>query len=545
MAIQQTDGGSTTNKTSLAASTTAIANRLKAAKAAYYTAVNNKESSTIVNKAKAAFDEAQKAYDLSAPQRGDISAAKDEMAYALGEPGRNDMAAAAAKTTSTTSAVTSTTTTSSTTSTSNVETDNFQASIDEAAGMDTTSRAVDAKGNPLLDEDGKPITGGVEFTSLTPEEQAAIGNIGEGAGLNPTLGFSAAQIPGAYKSDPSTGILYLDGNPYTGSYNGFNYVNGKKTEATVGKVAKSMADFTNSPGAGSSTFNATGTDPNTLRDAYALIKDILNSYGLGDEIADELTKYMSEGKGANEALLLIKQNPNGAYKKRFAGNELRIAAGLNVLTEDAYLKLEDSYAETLRAYGLGNMLSTDRKQNQAMFSKWMGNDLAAPEFKSRIQLATDRVINADPATKDVFKQFYPNLTDADLVSYFLAPSDTLPKLQEKVTAAEIGGAAIGQGLATNLTSATELAKFGIDKNAAIQGYANVKEALPTTQKLGDIYSEAGIKYDQATGEAEFLKLNQDAAEKRKRLKSLERAAFQGETGISQGSGLVRSVQGKF
>ena len=74
----------------LAKSTSAIANRLKEAKAAYYTAVNNKESSTIVSRAKVAFDEAQKAYDLSAPQRGDITAAKEEMAYALGEPYRRD-----------------------------------------------------------------------------------------------------------------------------------------------------------------------------------------------------------------------------------------------------------------------------------------------------------------------------------------------------------------------------------------------------------------------------------------------------------------------
>jgi hypothetical protein len=154
-------------------------------------------------------------------------------------------------------------------------------------------------------------------------------------------------------------------------------------------------------------------------------------------------------------------------------------------------------------------------------------------------------MNADPMTRDTFKQFYPTLTDADLVSYFLAPKDTLSRLEEKVTAAEIGGVATGQGLTTDLTSATELAKFGIDRAAAIQGYSNIKDVLPVSQKLGNIYNEADIKYNQATGEEEFLKLNADAGEKRRRLKSLERAAFQGETGISQGSGLVRSVQGKF
>jgi hypothetical protein len=280
-------------------------------------------------------------------------------------------------------------------------------------------------------------------------------------------------------------------------------------------------------------------------DAFAVIRGILDSYGIGSELAEELIGYMTDGKSPEEALLFIKQNPTGAYKKRFAGNELRIAAGLNVMSEKDYLDLEDSYANTLRAYGLGNMLSTDRKQNQAMFAKYMANDLAGPEFASRIQLATERVMNADAMTKDLFKKFYPNLTDADLVAYFLSPTDTLPKLKEKVTSAEIGSAALAQGLETSMGSATGLAQFGVDMAAAIEGYAAIKEALPTTQKLGDIYNETGIKYDQASGESEFFKQNQDAAQTRKRLKSLERASFQGETGISQGSGLVRSVQGKF
>jgi len=51
----------------------AIANELKVAEAAYAAAVNNQESSTIVNKAKARLNEARKASDLSAPQRSDTT----------------------------------------------------------------------------------------------------------------------------------------------------------------------------------------------------------------------------------------------------------------------------------------------------------------------------------------------------------------------------------------------------------------------------------------------------------------------------------------
>ena len=170
-----------------------------------------------------------------------------------------------------------------------------------------------------------------------------------------------------------------------------------------------------------------------------------------------------------------------------------------------------------------------------MFAKYMGNDLNAPEFKNRIALATERVINADAMTKGLFKEFYPNLTDSDLVAYFLAPKDTLSRLQEKVTSAEIGSAAVAQGLETSMASATDLAKFGIDKDAAIKGYSEIQEVLPTSQKLGNVYQEAGIKYDQATGEAEFFKQNQDAKLKRKRLESLERGSFSGSAGNAPGA----------
>jgi LysM repeat protein len=385
------------------------------------------------------------------------------------------------------------------------EVDNFQASIDEAAGMDST-----------------PNPDSVEFASLTSEQQAAIGGLDTNQGLSITDNLTV-EAAGKYVFNPKTGALTLNGQPYNGSYNGFDYVDGIKKGATTKDVVDLNFDKSANP------LTLTGPSDTELArlDAFAQLQDLFESYNLGS-LAGKITEYMKAGKGPNETVLLLKQSPE--YNLRFQGNTLRKASGLNVMSEAAYLELEDSYANTLRAYGLGNMLSTDRTKNEAMFAKYMGNDLAAPEFKNRIALATDRVINADPGTKETFKKFFPNITDADLVSYFLSPKDTLSKLQEKATTAEIGGVALSQGLTTSLTSATDLAKFGVDRAAAVQGYAAIKEVLPTSQKLGSIYDEAGIKYDQASGEAEFLKLNEDARLKRKRLESLERGSFSGSSG---------------
>jgi len=294
------------------------------------------------------------------------------------------------------------------------------------------------------------------------------------------------------------------------------------------------------------------------RDAFAALANLFTSYGLGD-LSSTLTDLMTAGETASGALVKLKYskeiNPktqlpyNAAYTARFAGNAARVAKGLNALSEAQYISNEDAYAETLKAYGLGNMLSTDRTANQKKFADYIANDVSSSEFANRIKTASDNIINADPQIMKTFQQYYGGLTTSDLVSYFLAPDETLPMLQQKVTASEIGTAAQEQGLGvTDKARAEYLTKMGINQASAISGYQNVADVLPTGQKLSSIYKEAGINYDQTTAENEYLLQNANAATKRKQLASLERAKFSGDAGTNpQASNLAsaRTVQGKF
>lgn len=268
------------------------------------------------------------------------------------------------------------------------------------------------------------------------------------------------------------------------------------------------------------------------RDAFAILTDLFASYGL-ESLAGEISNYMTSGLTASEALVKLKTNPTGAYAKRFAGNFTRVKNGLNAISEAEYIANERSYAQTLKAYGLGNMLSLDREENYKKFADYISGDVSPEEFKDRIKTVVTRVQNADPSVKATLKSFYPEISDTDLVGYFLNPKENLPKLQEKVTASEIGAAATGMGLSTNVGTATDLARYGVNQAIAREGYSTIAGVLPTTEKLGGIYNEAGIKYAQAEGEAEVFKGNQDAATKRKRLFSLERAAFSGSSGAGR------------
>jgi hypothetical protein len=276
-------------------------------------------------------------------------------------------------------------------------------------------------------------------------------------------------------------------------------------------------------GGGLNTPASTGKDT----DAFALIKETFRLYDLED-LFPAIERLMLDDVGPEQATLLLKTDSryNAKYLERFAGNDARRKAGLNTLSEGEYLSLENSYSETLKAYGLQGQYGTDRKSRQAAMAGIIGNDISPVEFKTRITTVVDRVKNADPSIRQAMTSFY-GIKESDLVNYFLNPKENLPKLQEKVTAAEIGAAATGQNLATTASAAEALARFGVTRETALEGYSTIGDIMPTASKLGDIY---GDKYTQATAEEEVFKGTASAKRKRQQLAEREVASFSGQSG---------------
>ena len=274
--------------------------------------------------------------------------------------------------------------------------------------------------------------------------------------------------------------------------------------------------------------------PVDTMDAFAVLESGFKEAGIDDpEFFRELKKFMVLGYGPERATLELRKTK--AYQTRFAGNQARLDAGLNVLSEAAYLELENSYMETLRAYGQQGFFGPDKKLAKSKMAQLIGNDISATEFKDRIDTVVTRVNNSDPAIKNTLKSFY-GIGDEDLVGYFLNPKENLPRLQEKVAAAEIGSAALAQkGLTTSVASAEALAKLGITKEQARAGYQDIAEVLPTGSKLGQIYDEEGIDYTQKTAEEEVFGQLESAKRKRLRLAEKEIASFSGSSGANSTS----------
>ena len=278
------------------------------------------------------------------------------------------------------------------------------------------------------------------------------------------------------------------------------------------------------------------------KSAYDLLLSEFTQYGLGS-LVEGIKGLVQENVSPSEFSIRLRQTPE--YQKRFAANAARIKNGLAALSEGQYIALEDQYQSLMRNYGLpASYYSKDATGRQVGFEKFIEGDVSPGELEDRIATAQTRVVNAPPLVKEALKQFYPDIKDADILAYTLDPTKGLDDIKRKVTAAEIGGAAMGQGLGTTASRAEELARFGVTAQAARQGYETVADIAPRGSQLAAIYGQDA--YGQAEAEQEVFGLTGSAAasQKRKKLSELERSAFSGQAGTTAGA-LSRDRAGSF
>ena len=276
--------------------------------------------------------------------------------------------------------------------------------------------------------------------------------------------------------------------------------------------------------------------------AYDLLFNEFSQYGMG-ALVEPLKQFIQDGISPAEFTLRLRGTDS--YKKRFAANQARIQKGLTALSEAEYIGLEDQYQNIMRNYGLpANYYTRGDMGRQEGFEKFIANDVSALELEDRIATAQKRVINANPEVSAALKQFYPDITNGDILAYTLDPETGLETIKRKVTAAEIGGAALQSGLTANLARAEELGRYGVDKAAAERGFTTIGAGLQRGSQLASIYGEN--PYTQTTAEQEIFNVPgaEEARKARQKITGLERATFGGQTGITAGA-LARDRAGAY
>ena len=414
------------------------------------------------------------------------------------------------------------------------------------------------------------IVGVTEAPTLTPEAATAISGLDTNTGLaggaaaaSSAIGAVSVGNTGAKGDTGATGATKTvksktpKYNPIDGKLNGYEIIYSDGTiefETAVsgsGNTNVTTTTYTAPDGkifTDVNLYNAyldkVKLDEKRLRgqSAYELLYEEFDRYGLGSLVKD-VEEFIKDGLSKSE--LTLKLRGTQTYQKRFAANADRVKNGLKAIDEATYIGLEDQYQNVMRNYGLPeSYYAKGDLGTQSGFEQFIANDVSSTELEERVMAGQERVLKSNPEVLAALRSFYPGITNGDILAYTLDPTNALTEIKRKVTAAEIGGAALQAGLKTNLTRAEELSQAGITKAQAQQGFQTVAEVAPRGGQLAAMYGES--PYTQQTAEQEVFGLagSVDAAKQRKKLVGLERAEFSGQSGIAQGA-LGRERAGNF
>jgi hypothetical protein len=424
-----------------------------------------------------------------------------------------------------------------------------------------TATAV-ARPAPIVEED---IPVDVDFASLTPEQQALIGAIGENAVVPAAATPQGKTVKSRTPKYDITGkllgydVLYSDDsstfepapsgqvkkytwkNPTTGQLESFDTA--EEMQAAVDTWKVQSGQMLTNAATEKAAADARAQALANRTSAFDLLKDQFDQWGLGDLVEPIRALIQDENVSPSEYAIRLRQT--APYQTRFKANAERIKNGLAAITEAEYLQLEDQYQNIMRNYGLPESYYVRGKYGvQQGFQNFIANDVSAIELEDRIMNAQNRVINSNPEVLAALKNFYPDINNGEILAYVLDPNNALDQIKRKITAAEIGGAATQAGLKTGMERAQELGAAGVTKAQAQEGFRTVAEVAPRGGQLAAMYGES--PYTQQTAEQEVFGLagSVDAAKQRKKLVGLERAEFSGQAGTAQGA-LGRERAGNF
>jgi hypothetical protein len=387
-------------------------------------------------------------------------------------------------------------------------------------GVPIPTQRTTAYGN-VYDSKGNLISGTGLKTGVpgTATAQTPAGGTPSGPGT-PTPGGGVTEVSRFQNGDGSVTVTYSDGTKKT--FTSPTSAGSTGPTGPVGPTGLKTADQI-------AAEVKTATDKAARQSAYDLLYSEFDRYGLGSLVAplkDLITSSVSPSE------FTIRLRETDAYKKRFAANEARIKNGLRALSESEYIRNEDAYQEVMRRRGLPeNYYSRGDMGIQKGFEALLAGDVSSTELEDRIVTAQDRVLNANPEIAAQLKQFYPGISNGDILAYALDPANAINQIKRKITAAEIGAAAGTYGLGTTVGRAEQLAGAGVTEAVAQQGFKTISQVGPRAGILSQFYKQD--PYTQETAEKEFFGLTgaREAEMQRKKLTELETRAFQGSAGV--------------
>lgn len=264
------------------------------------------------------------------------------------------------------------------------------------------------------------------------------------------------------------------------------------------------------------------------RDAAAAVIALLEQYGLGS-LASTVVNYVKQWGTDTTTIFTAIQDTN-AWKRRFAANEARRKAGLPVLDPSEYLATERAYRQALQAAGIPKGM-WDKPSD---FQKFLELDVAPSEIMERAMEARKLADRVDPVQKRALAARL-GIGVGDLAAYYLNPTKAMPVLQAEVDKALLEAERVRAGFRGGARSRSEdLYSMGITEEQARQGYGVISQMHPALRRMSQTrgaLENVGVR----DLEDEVFGSDGQAATRRRRLESQERARFTGSGGTGQGT----------
>lgn len=258
--------------------------------------------------------------------------------------------------------------------------------------------------------------------------------------------------------------------------------------AAYQQLAPGTAIYTGTPAAAPTTTAPAAAQPTANTgiglSAKATITQTLASYGLGD-LADWAWNLYLQSGSTDYVWSQLPQQP--AFKQRFPAYQQLAASGRGISVAQ-YLNYEQTVDQLAQAEGFPKGFITPDTVTNFL----LGN-VSTSEVQQRFKDAT-QVATQLPAQDVAYLQRMTGLGTGDLAAYFIDPKQALPLLEQKIAAAQIGGAAARAGVNLDTDLATGLAQQGVSASQAQQGFDQFAQ---DQQLFAPLPGQAGSGMSQA------------------------------------------------
>jgi len=390
----------------------------------------------------------------------------------------------------------------------------------EAADLLAKAKADAASLATALGAKVDPATGKIVTSTIDPNKAAqwyatSTGSSDSFYDAKRAVGYgmdtSGNQYRGAGNAaDPLT----VNGNPFTGSWQGKTYQNG----ILVSNPFSSGNINTGNTNTGNLNTGSVVTGPGLARDTFK--NTLALFFGAAEmnkawvsELYNIVSKFYLTGSTVDESLNLALQdarnNPNlSEFTKRFKGiydlQDLRQQGKpVTVPTIAEYVNTQSQMADLLTSSGLKDVATED------FTSSLIGKGLSYSTVADRLVKVFDRIDRAPKVIKDTLSRYYPTVDRTTLAKTLLLGEKGVKQLQDELAGYEILSAAEAQGIAA--TGATP--KIGGVTEARAKEYGALGE---TFESITPKFSQVAIatpRVSQLAGFSRTEDIGQTGVEK--------------------------------